>query len=139
MSKNLMKLAGACVALTVAAAVPLQAAAQDSNQVIARDASGKLRAATAEEMAGLEQVKAEKARMFRVAPKQMMSRIHVSGGRGTRVTDEMMSASVAIRNADGKVEQECFDTAAEAQAAVAAGTLTHSHVQSHTNVKLDLE
>ena len=136
MSKNLLKLTGACVALTAAAAMPLQAAAQDSNQVIARDAAtGKLRAATAEEMAGLEQIKADKARMFRVAPKRNMSRIHVSGGRGARLTDESLSSSVAIKHADGTVEQECFDSAAEAQAALAAGALTHSHA----NVKLDLE
>ena len=128
MSKNLMKLTGACLALTGAVAMPLQAAAQESNQIVARDAvTGQLRAATAAEAAELQQIKAEKARMFRVAPKQMLGRIHVSGGRGARLTDENMSSSVAVINKDGKVEQECFDSAAEAEAALASGQLTHSH------------
>jgi hypothetical protein len=128
MSKNLLKLTGACLALTGAAAMPLQAMAQEANAVVSRDAvTGQLRAATAEEVAALEQIKAKKSAMFRVSPKALQSRVHASGGRGARMTDESMSATVAVIGKDGKVEQECFDSAAEAETALATGTLTHTH------------
>lgn len=128
MSKNVLKLTATCLALAGAAIVPLQANAQSNDAVVTRDAAtGQLRAATAEEMANLDKIKQHKARMFRVAPKQLMGRIHVSGGRGARLTDDTMSASVAVIGKDGKLEQECFDTAAEAETALASGSLTHSH------------
>lgn len=128
MSKNLLKMTGACLALTGAAIMPLQASAQEANAVVTRDAAtGQMRAANAQEIAALEGVKAEKARMFRVARKDLQGRVHHSGGRGARMTDESMSASVAVIGKDGKVEQECFDSAAEAEAALATGILTHTH------------
>ena len=128
MSKNLLKLTGACLVLTGVAAMPLQASAQENNAVVARDAvTGKLRAATPEEASALEQIKSDRARYFRHARKDLQSRIHVSGGRGARMTDESMSASVAVIDANGKVEQECFESAADAVTAMSTGTLTHTH------------
>ncbi|MFL6710296.1 MAG: post-PEP-CTERM-1 domain-containing protein [Massilia sp.] len=128
MSKNLLKMTGACLALTGAAVLPLHASAQEANAVVARDAvTGQMRAANADEIAKLDAVKAEKARMFRADRKQLMGRMHKSGGHGARMTDESMSASVAVIGKDGKLQQECFDSAAEAEAALASGTLTHTH------------
>lgn len=130
MSNNSLKMTAICLALTGAAALPLQASAQQlgAGEIVTVDAvTGQLRAPTTDERANLERIKSEKSRMFRVAPKQMLPRIHVSGGRGARLTDEMMSASVAVIDKDGNVAQECFDSAADAHAAQSSKTLTHTH------------
>src|SRR5450830_558301 len=129
MSKNLLKMTGACLALTGAAVLPLQASAQEENAIVTRDAAtGQLRAATAEEAAALEKIKAEKGHMFRFAKKQLEGRVHHrTGGRGARMTDESMSQSVAVRGADGKIEQQRFDNAEEAQAALASGARNQTH------------
>lgn len=135
MSNNSLKLKALCLALCGAAAMPLQASAQEgsADATVTRDATtGQLRAATAEEAGALDAVKKEKARMFRVAPKQMRGHNHGRGIHSARMTDDMLSASVAVINKDGKVEQECFDSKVEADAAVASGVLTHVHSHAIT-------
>jgi hypothetical protein len=108
---SIQRLLGAGLALC---AFSLPAAAQEAQQdavqstdsaVVTRDAAtGKLRAATTEEQAGLQ---AAKARQLRVAPKATMQKFHANGARGARLTDEFLSSSVAVRNADGKIEMVC--------------------------------
>lgn len=128
MSKNLLKMTGACLALSGAVAMPLQASAQESNVIVSRDAvTGKARPATLEEVAALEQVKAERVKMNRYVRKELQPRVHPTGGHGARMTDESLSASVAYIDKDGKSVQECFDSADQAKAAVMSGNLTHTH------------
>jgi hypothetical protein len=108
---SIQRLLGAGLALC---AFSLSAGAQEAQQdavqstdsaVVTRDgATGKLRAATAEEQAGLQ---AAKARQLRVAPKSALPKYHASGARGARLTDEFMSTSVAVRTADSKIEMVC--------------------------------
>lgn len=95
------------------------------SMTVVRDAeSGQLRHATAAETAAL-QAKSASSRA-RSAPQTIQQKFHASGARGARVTDEFMSSSVAVRNADGKVEVQCFDAHDAAHSTVSTG-----HV--HTN------
>jgi hypothetical protein len=115
---------GAAVALC---AIALPASAQEAQQAVqsadaitvTRDATtGKLRAATADEQAAL---KAAKAKLFRAAAVQApLQKFHSSGARGARLTDEFMSSSVAVRQADGSIATECHETH--------GGTETAGHV-----------
>lgn len=89
---------------------------------VVKDAeTGKLRAPTAAEAATLKaQADAAKSRM-RAAPQQVLSKVHRSGLRGFRVTDESMSMSVAVRKPDGSIERQCFDSHGAGAEAVAKG------------------
>src|SRR3954469_11390806 len=110
--------AAAGVALLSVAALPLQAAAQQTNEpaavesasalTVVRDAdTGKLRAPTAQELQELQS--AAKAKAMRVAPAPTLQKYHPNGARGTRLTDEFMSSSVAVRNANGGVDMQCLE------------------------------
>ncbi|MDQ2823691.1 MAG: hypothetical protein M3Y65_25490 [Pseudomonadota bacterium] len=96
----------------------------DSMTVVRDAATGKLRGATGEEATALKAAGA--ARAMRVAPKATQQKVHASGARGARLTDEFMSQSVAVRQPDGSVVEQCFDSHDAASNAVAA-----AHV--HTN------
>lgn len=92
---------------------------------VVRDAdTGKLRAPTADEHAALQG--ANSARRARVAPMATQQKVHASGARGARLTDEFVSSAVAVRQPDGGVAMQCFDSHDAADTAVVAG-----HV--HTN------
>ena len=70
------------------------------SQIAVKDAeTGQLRAATPAEAAALN-AKAARA-TARIAPKPTLQRIHSSGARGARLTDEFLTSSVAVINADG--------------------------------------
>lgn len=104
-----------------------QEAAPSSNEslTVVRDAeTGKLRNATSAEQAALAAQGVK--RNARVAPKATQPKTHASGARGTRLTDEFISSSVAVRKPDGNLEMQCFDAHGAADSAVVAG-----HV--HTN------
>jgi hypothetical protein len=73
---------------------------------VSRDAeTGKLRAATPEEVNALKAAGA---------------------ARGARLTDEFLSQSVAVRQPDGSVAEQCFDSHDAANNAVAV-----AHVHTH--------
>lgn len=90
---------------------------------VVRDAeTGLLRAPTAEERSAMHE-KAARRRDGRIPAPRMQQKWHHSGAIGTRVTDELMSTSVAVRKPDGGVAQQCFDSREEADAAIkGAGT-----------------
>lgn len=95
------------------------------SMTVSRDAeTGKLRAATPEEQAVMKSAVA--ARSARVAPKPTLQKYHASGARGARLTDEFMSQNVAVRQPDGSMVEQCFDSHDAANNAVAV-----AHV--HTN------
>lgn len=100
--------------------------AAESLTVVKDPETGKLRAPTAAEAAALQAQAASVKAMMRVAPQKPLAKISRSGLRGFRVTDEMMSQSVAVRKADGSIERQCFDAHGAGAEAVAKG-----HV--HTN------
>jgi hypothetical protein len=103
-----------------------EAPVQSTDSVtVSRDAeTGKLRGATAEEITALKAAGA--ARALRVAPKPTLQKYHASGARGARLTDEFMSQNVAVRQPDGSMAAQCFDSHDAADNAVAV-----AHV--HTN------
>jgi hypothetical protein len=88
---------------------------------VTRDAAtGKLRAATAEEHQALAAKKAKFA--IRAAAPAPMSKSHSSGARGARLTDEFLTSSVAVRQADGTVVVQHGTTEADVHAAHATNT-----------------
>jgi hypothetical protein len=137
MSKHtsIQRLLGAAGVLALCAAalpaVAQQAGQQVSEQAVqstdavtvTRDATtGKLRAATAEEQQALKAAKAKFA--MRVAAPAPQQKVHASGARGARLTDEFLTSSVAVRQPDGtlKIQHGTTETAdADAHAA------THAH------------
>jgi hypothetical protein len=77
------------------------AVSNDSLTVVRDAETGKLRSANAAETAVL---KAQSTKAFaRVAPKATQQKFHSSGARGARLTEEFMTTSVAVRNADGSL------------------------------------
>lgn len=83
-------------------------------QVVARDpVTGKLRAATADEMGELQrQHEAAKANRRQAQPERAGAqaiRRHASGARGIRMGEEHMSSAMTTRNADGSLSQTCVD------------------------------
>ncbi len=109
---------------TSASAKEAQAQSADSITV-SRDAdTGKLRAATPEEVNAMKAASA--ARGLRVAPKATLQKYHASGAGGVRMTEELLSQSVAVRQPDGSIAEQCFDSHDAANNAVAV-----AHV--HTN------
>jgi hypothetical protein len=90
-------------------AIAQEAVVSNESQTVVRDAeTGKLRGATAAEAVALkaQSVKAN----ARIAPKATLQKSHSSGARGARLTDEFMTTSVAVRNADGSITVTHGDT-----------------------------
>ncbi len=91
--------------------------------VVVRDAeTGKLRAATNEEREALQSLRANKrALTLRAVAATPQLKRHATGATGVRLTDDMQSYSVMVRRADGTLEEQCFPSKQEADAAVAKG------------------
>ena len=107
-----MRAAGIALALMGFAgqsAIAQEAVVSNESQTVVRDAeTGKLRGATPAEAVALkaQSVKAN----ARIAPKATLQKSHSSGARGARLTDEFMTTSVAVRNADGSITVTHGDT-----------------------------
>ena len=90
-------------------AIAQEAVVSNESQTVVRDAeTGKLRGATPAEAVALkaQSVKAN----ARIAPKATLQKSHSSGARGARLTDEFLTSSVAVRNADGSISVTHGDT-----------------------------
>jgi hypothetical protein len=121
--------AGAGLALVGIAALPVHAQTSApaqapvtsiANQIVVRDsATGELRAATAEE-ALVMQARSGVAVQRKSVAATPLTRVHPSGARGARLTDEFMSYSVVVRQADGTLATLCFESREEAEAALKA-------------------
>jgi hypothetical protein len=115
--------AGAGLALIGAAALPVQALAEDqtpvqatASQIVVRDAaSGQLRAATAAEARALQGPAAARLPGARL---NTVPHTHASGARGARLSDDQMSYSLVVRHADGSTTEYCFASREEADAAL---------------------
>jgi hypothetical protein len=91
-------------------AEPIQAAAvqaADSAVVVKDKRNGKLRAATPEEHKAM--MDEAKITAVRAAPEATVRKYHASGASGLRLTDEFMTQSVAVRNADGSLVHQCVE------------------------------
>ncbi|MEO8835211.1 MAG: hypothetical protein ABI364_00565 [Caldimonas sp.] len=131
--RQLVRMAGA-LSVAGAAALPLLAHGQTveatdaaptstEGQVVARDLStGKLRAATAEEAQALQRHRTA----LRRSPEAMQPRRHWSGAVGARLTDEFMTYSIVMRQADGKLVEICVDGAEAAAKAMSAPVTARS-------------
>jgi hypothetical protein len=107
--------------------VPPGAVQPADAQTVSRDAAtGKLRAATPEEQAALQALKA--TRQARVAPKPTLQKFHSTGAAGVRLNDEFLSSSVAVRTPDGKIEMICNEAHGSEPA------MSHVHAAATTPV-----
>ena len=101
----------------VRAAQAQSAVAATSNQIVVRDGNtGQLRAASPDEANSLREQHA--AGKLRLAPQSTLPRVHSSGARGARLTDEFMSYSVVVRQPDGSLKEFCFVSREAAEAAL---------------------
>ena len=90
------------------AAPPVSTAASGDAQIVVRDAAtGRMRAPTAEEA----QVLHNHSRALRRAssPTVPESKSHWSGARGVRLTDDFMTYTVVVKNADGSLVELCVE------------------------------
>jgi hypothetical protein len=129
--------AGLSLALLGLAAVPVGAAAQEAQQpaaaassdamTVVRDAeTGQLRHATAAEAQALQQPAGTRSlRAAAAPPASTLRKTHPNGAQGLRLTDEFISAAVAVRKPDGGIEMQCFESHQSADEAMKAG---HTHV-----------
>lgn len=86
-----------------------QPAPATDNITVVRDAeTGKLRDATPAERAALQA--SSMRRTLRAAPLPVLQKYHASGAQGARLTDEFMSASMAVRKPDGKLATQCVES-----------------------------
>lgn len=111
-----------------ASAQELTGQSTESLTVVRDPGTGKLRHANAQEQAAMQsQAAAGRMRAMRVAPQLPEKKFHAAtGARGMRLTDEFTSSAVAVRQADGSIAMQCFDSHDAAKSAAATG-----HV--HTN------
>lgn len=134
--QRLLRAAGITLALLglVSQSAVAQEAPAPSNDslTVVRDAeTGKLRNATAAEHAALQAKASSKMRAARVAPAQApQEKFHAKGARGVRLTDEAISSSVAVRNPDGSIGMQCFESHGAANSAVAAGHVHNTKVET---------
>ena len=120
MSQRTRNLAAASCAL--AAALIATTAHADTTLTVVRDAqTGQLRAPTAAEAAALQM----KSARMPVTPARTLQKYHHSGARGVRLTNDFMSHTVVVRQADGTLAERCFDSKEEADAAVKASAIGH--------------
>lgn len=106
--------------------LPATSAAGEQIVVVRDVETGKLRNATGAEIAALEAQKSSLRRTARVAAVAPQSKAHVSGARGVRLTDDMLSHSVMVRGADGKLVEFCFASKEEAETAIRTGVFPAS-------------
>lgn len=121
----LAALAAACLPLVAQAHDGDHAAAEDNRIVVVRDAeTGQLRVPTADEMAALAS-KRSKLSATRISASQVpLPKVHASGARGARLTDEMASYSVAVRRPDGSISMQCVQGKTEAENLLKSGQVT---------------
>jgi hypothetical protein len=125
---------GAGLVLVTAAALPLAAQADESasaptdavsNMIVVRDAqTGKLRAATAAETRALM----GPVRQQRSARLNTVPRYNANGARGARLSDDMMSYSVVVRQPNGGLTEYCFANREEAEAAMKGAPLATNNL-----------
>jgi len=123
----------ALLGLASQSAIAQETPAQPADAMtVVRDAeTGKLRAPTAEEQVALRTQATSKLRAARVAPAQVpLEKFHAKGARGARMTDELISSSVAVRKADGSIEMQCFDSHDAANSAVTTGHVHTTKVET---------
>lgn len=107
------------------ASMPIESAA--NNQIVVRDAdTGLLRAATPEEAQALHSSRGNVAARRSVAA-TTQARFHSSGARGARLTDELMSYSVLVRQPDGRLVEVCFDSKEAADDAIKAAPVAKTN------------
>jgi len=120
---------------TAPAAVPVNATATPTTatpttaeanaQIVVRDAeTGKLRAPTPEEARALT----SKTDGLRRSPLAPLPKAHANGARGMRLNDESASYSVMVRQPDGRLLEQCFDSREAADAAVKAASAGKTHI-----------
>jgi hypothetical protein len=106
--QRLLCAAGITLALLgLASTATAQEAQSDALTVVRDPGTGKLRNATAEEQEALKaQASSSTARVrtLRAAPQQFQQKIHASGARGVRLTDEFTSSVRAERQPDGSIK-----------------------------------
>ncbi len=110
--QRLLCAAGIIALLGLAQPAMAQEATQSTAQAltVVKDAeTGQLRAPTAAEAAALQAKAATARSAMRQAPQTILSKTHRSGLRGFRVTDDMLTMSVAVRKPDGSIERQCFE------------------------------
>lgn len=125
MTKYTRAIGAAGVGLLLAASAIAQgdvvtstAAEATASQIVVRDSeTGKLRAATAAEARALAGARASgEGIVVSRAPLDTVPRYHASGAHGVRLSDEFMSYSVTVRQADGTMLEYCFQSREEAEA-----------------------
>jgi hypothetical protein len=118
---------------TAPTTAPAPTAVTTANGMIAvRDAeTGELRAPTAEEAAALQSVatKRDGAAGLLATPQP---KVHSSGARGARLTDEFTTYSVAVKRADGSIEVEHVEGKSNADATVKAAKVAPAPAQLPT-------
>lgn len=118
-------------AIAQEAPAPAAESSADSLTVVRDPVTGQLRHANAAEQASLKsQNSVQSLRSVRVAPKQFQQKAHANGARGIRLTEEFMSSAVAVRNADGSVGMQCFDSHDAAKTAVETGHVHTTKVET---------
>ncbi len=133
--QRLLRAAGITLALLglVSQSAVAQEAPVQSNEAltVVRDPeTGQLRHPNAAEQAALQAQASNKMRAMRVAPAKPEKKVHASGARGMRLTDEFTSSAVAVRKADGSIEMQCFDSHDAAKSAVATGHVHTTKVET---------
>lgn len=117
--KHPLAIAGAALAIVVVSSSAFAGSDNGAGMRVVRDpVTGQLRAPTAEESAALEVPVPQSA--SRRAPASIAPRSHPSGARGARMTDESMSHTVLMRQPDGSLQERCFGSREEAEAALKA-------------------
>lgn len=115
-----MSLAAALIGLPLASLAQGAPASTDQMTVVRDAETGQLRAPTTAEIDAL-QLKAGRNTSLRAGPAATaLQKFHRSGARGLRLTDEFMSQSVAVRRADGTLDQNCVHSKDAADAALRA-------------------
>ncbi len=125
--KKMTPFPGLGLAMAALMALPLQVSAQTPTEpagsdklTVVRDAeTGQLRAPTAAELDAM-QLRADRNLSLgtRAATQANLPKVHGSGARGVRVTDDLVGYSVVVRNADGSLSKRCFESKAAAEAAL---------------------
>lgn len=115
-----MSLAAALIGLPLAS-LAQDAPASADQMIVVRDAeTGQLRAPTAAEIDALQLKAARNTNLRAALVATPLQKFHRSGARGLRLTDEFMSQAVAVRRADGTLDQNCVHTKDAAEAALRA-------------------
>lgn len=94
-------------------------AAADALVVVRDAATGALRAPTAAELSALQASRGTSS--LRSAPAVPLQKFSRTGAVGARLTNDFMSHTVLVRQPDGKLVEQCFDSKEAAEAAAKGG------------------